>query len=110
MGEICKRSNRKEKAMHYFRLSLKLDPIMWTSYEALCEMGCDLMEPTEIFGVVPAALAVKQEPSKGHEQVATPVDETQERGVLTPSFTLSQQSPGTSMKNEMHTVRQWIIP
>ncbi|KAK1746344.1 anaphase-promoting complex subunit 3 [Skeletonema marinoi] len=39
LGNICRRSNRRHRAMEYYRLSLKLDPLMWTSYEALCELG-----------------------------------------------------------------------
>eukprot|EP00551_Chaetoceros_affinis_P008467 CAMPEP_0203677420 /NCGR_PEP_ID=MMETSP0090-20130426/28165_1 /ASSEMBLY_ACC=CAM_ASM_001088 /TAXON_ID=426623 /ORGANISM="Chaetoceros affinis, Strain CCMP159" /LENGTH=61 /DNA_ID=CAMNT_0050544311 /DNA_START=122 /DNA_END=304 /DNA_ORIENTATION=+ len=53
---------RKEKASIYYHLALKLDPMMWTSYEALCEMGIAAipsnteLDPTSIFGVIPSNL------------------------------------------------------
>jgi anaphase-promoting complex subunit 3 len=86
MGYICRNSNRKERAMHYFRLALKLDPMMWTSYEALCEMGDDSINPVQVFGVCPEALAPSPQDEE-EEHAAQPYIES--RGVLTPSFALS---------------------
>jgi len=60
LGLICQRTMRKEKACLYYRLSLTLDPMMWTSYEALCEMGVATKQqndPVSIFGVLPPCLA-----------------------------------------------------
>lgn len=61
LGNVCRRSNRRHRAMEYYRMSLKLDPLMWTSYEALCELGGpeggtnskidEADEPKSIFGV-----------------------------------------------------------
>lgn len=65
----------------------QLDPMMWTSYEALCEMGAN-DDPTQVFGVFPAALAAPPDDENEGAAVAPTVQE--ERGVLTPSFTLSQ--------------------
>jgi hypothetical protein len=87
MGDICRNSNRKERAMHYFRLALELDPIMWTSYEALCEMGDDAINPVQVFGVCPEALAPSPQEEDEEEEAAQPNVES--RGVLTPSFALS---------------------
>jgi len=56
LGNICRRSNRRRRAMEYFRMSLQLDPLMWVSYEALCEMGAVDIDPTSVFGVRPAEL------------------------------------------------------
>ena len=39
LGNICRRTNRRQRAIEYYRLSLKLDPLMWTSYEAICELA-----------------------------------------------------------------------
>jgi len=58
---------------------------MWTSYEALCEMGAN-DDPTQVFGVFPAALVAQ--PQDDNTAKAQTVQE--ERGVLTPSFSLSQ--------------------
>jgi len=62
LAHIYQKTNRKEKAVTYFRMSLKLDPILWTSYEALCEMGVAATsaqdDPTVVFGVLPTNLAI----------------------------------------------------
>lgn len=42
LGLICKRTMRMSKAICYFKLSLKLDPMLWMSYHELCEMGAAL--------------------------------------------------------------------
>lgn len=42
LGVIARKSHRnKTLAKKYFYYSLKLDPLMWCSWEALCELGCD---------------------------------------------------------------------
>lgn len=57
LGNICRRTNRRQRAIEYYRLSLKLDPLLWTSYEALCELGGapgkadEADDPNMIFGV-----------------------------------------------------------
>mmetsp|Transcript_17650 Transcript_17650/g.40705 ORF Transcript_17650/g.40705 Transcript_17650/m.40705 type:complete len:944 (-) Transcript_17650:137-2968(-) len=56
LGNICRRSNRRRRAMDYYRMSLQLDPLMWVSYEALCEMGAVDIDPTSVFGVRPVQL------------------------------------------------------
>lgn len=56
LGNICRGSNRRRRAMEYYRMSLQLDPLMWVSYEALCEMGDTDIDPTSVFGVQSAEL------------------------------------------------------
>jgi len=57
LGNICRNTNRRKRAIDYYRLSLKLDPFLWTSYEALCELGGsqgmadEADDPNLIFGV-----------------------------------------------------------
>jgi anaphase-promoting complex subunit 3 len=51
LGKICRQSNRKARAVQYFRMSLQLDPFLWTSFEALSELGAENVEASEIFGV-----------------------------------------------------------
>ena len=72
---------------------------MWTSYKALCEMGDDTIDPTDIFGVCPAALAAPPDTQMQPEQVPKDSD----RGVLTPSFILSQ-TPLEGKKHNVFTV------
>jgi len=67
LGNICRKSNRRQRAMDYFRLSLKLDPLMWTSYEAICELGGptesrdEADDPNEIFGVPAPTLSPRND-------------------------------------------------
>ena len=67
LGDICRRSNRRQRAMQYYRLCLKLDPLMWTSYEALCELGgaegtnAETDDPKSIFGVAAPLLSPRGE-------------------------------------------------
>jgi len=59
LGHVCRRSDRPTRAARYYRMSLRLDPMLWTSYEALCEMGAANTaadDPTVVFGVVPPSL------------------------------------------------------
>jgi len=86
LGIVCKKTMRMEKAKTYFELSLKLDPMLYESYQELCEMGVALrlgrgsaavrgdleldkahlddegdkdtsgVDPAAIFGVIPEAL------------------------------------------------------
>jgi tetratricopeptide (TPR) repeat protein len=58
LGNICRKTNRRQRAIEYYRLSLKLDPLMWMSYEAICELGGpaagtsdEADDPNTIFGV-----------------------------------------------------------
>lgn len=39
LGKIFWRSNRKQRAIPFFQASLDLDPFLWTSMEALAELG-----------------------------------------------------------------------
>ena len=39
LGKIFRRSNRKQRAIQFFKASLRLDPFLWTSMEALAELG-----------------------------------------------------------------------
>jgi hypothetical protein len=63
--------------------------MMWSSYEALCELGAgdDLLDPVEIFGVCPNALTLPTEESPVAAQSSTQMPPPrEERGVLTPTF------------------------
>lgn len=45
LGIVCRRTMRENKAKVYFQLALRLDPMLWMSYENLCEMGVALTLP-----------------------------------------------------------------
>lgn len=59
---------------------------MWTSYEALCEMGATDIDPTSVFGVRPAEIDQLQEQLQ-KPQNSMPL---QEKPVLSPSLNFSQ--------------------
>jgi len=85
LGQICRKTNRRRQGLAYFRLSLQLDPFLWTSFEALCEMGAPLPDTTgedgivahEVFGVPPLHSApqtagdehVSGTPAPGNQQL-----------------------------------------
>lgn len=50
MGKICRATNRREKALKYYEMSLRLDPFLWTSFESLAELGAGGCDPSELFG------------------------------------------------------------
>jgi anaphase-promoting complex subunit 3 len=86
LGIICQRTMRPKKGKVYHELALRFDPMLWMSYDALCEMGVALtlpgstynsatgmhttgdndqeekddgsngIDPVSIFGVIPQAL------------------------------------------------------
>jgi len=70
LGNICRRSNRRRRAMEYYRMSLQLDPLMWVSYEALCEMGATDIDPTSVFGVRPTEIDQFQDQCTKNQQYA----------------------------------------
>mmetsp|Transcript_23768 Transcript_23768/g.35092 ORF Transcript_23768/g.35092 Transcript_23768/m.35092 type:complete len:787 (-) Transcript_23768:511-2871(-) len=52
LAKVCAKSNRKHRAIVYYKMSLNLDPFLWTSWEALCDHGvADLPSSEEVFGV-----------------------------------------------------------
>jgi len=58
LGKICRKSNRKSRAMEYFKMSLRLDPFLWTSFQALAELSGgggsnnrNVVSPDAVFGV-----------------------------------------------------------
>ncbi|GKY93141.1 hypothetical protein MPSEU_000282100 [Mayamaea pseudoterrestris] len=53
LANICRKSNRRERAIRYYKLSLQLDPFLWTSFQALCELGVATdYSAAEAFGVL----------------------------------------------------------
>lgn len=66
--------------------SYQLDPLMWTSFEALCEMGATDIDPTSVFGVRPVEIDRLQE----HLQKSQNMMPLQEKSVQSPSFTFTQ--------------------
>lgn len=52
LGLICERDNRREHAISYFALALRLDPFLWDAYEHLCKLGVDV-PPESFFGRTP---------------------------------------------------------
>lgn len=56
LGKICRQAKRLGRAERYFRMSLQLDPFLFTSHTALAEMGVVNLDTPGIFGVQPTGL------------------------------------------------------
>jgi len=41
MGKICRRQQRKDSAIQYFKLALEIDPFFWSAIVELSELGVD---------------------------------------------------------------------
>jgi hypothetical protein len=39
LGDICRRNNQQQDASDAYRAALKANPLLWCSYEALCQLG-----------------------------------------------------------------------
>lgn len=61
-----RRLNQKGAAIEYFRKSLQQNPFLWSSYEALCELGVD-EDAKQFFGGT-EALATASTPLFKHSQ------------------------------------------
>ena len=72
LGKIYRKSNRKERAINFFKMSLKLDPFLWTSFEALAELG-EPIDPASAFGVTPIGISQKQNLSSLAMNTKTPL-------------------------------------
>jgi anaphase-promoting complex subunit 3 len=48
LGQICLRTGKTNLAIQYFKHSLTLDSCLWSSYEHLCQLGCDI-DPDQFF-------------------------------------------------------------
>ena len=55
LGVICQRANRSDQAISYFRTSLRLDPLMFDSLKALCDLG--VQDAEDLINVPPSAAA-----------------------------------------------------
>ncbi|CAM9350201.1 unnamed protein product, partial [Chrysoparadoxa australica] len=52
LGKICQRLNRQDHAAEYYILSLQYDPMLWSSYEGLCDLGVSV-DPQALYGKLP---------------------------------------------------------
>jgi len=42
LGVVCQHTHRRDHAVEYYRLSLRLDALMWVSFDALCQLGASV--------------------------------------------------------------------
>mmetsp|Transcript_40977 Transcript_40977/g.98817 ORF Transcript_40977/g.98817 Transcript_40977/m.98817 type:complete len:788 (+) Transcript_40977:134-2497(+) len=95
LGNVCRRSNRKRRATDYYKMSLQLDPLLWSSYEALCEIGATDIDPTSVFGVHPPEMdQLKENVSKANGTLPL-----QEKSISSPSFNLSHHQTPKPLQN-----------
>ncbi|CAG0880265.1 unnamed protein product [Darwinula stevensoni] len=48
LGQIYARTERENKAIEAYRKAIKLNPLLWTCFQALCNLGVD-PEPSKVF-------------------------------------------------------------
>ncbi|XP_025096976.1 cell division cycle protein 27 homolog isoform X2 [Pomacea canaliculata] len=85
LGQLYSKTDRVQKASECYKKSLKLNPLLWKSYEALCQLGMKV-DPNQVFNIpslnVPTGLAAPTLPTHpspqsqpqalGQPQVVTP--------------------------------------
>lgn len=52
LGHIYSKTERQQRAIECYKKSLKLNPLLWSSFEQLCELG-DKTEPCQVFKAPP---------------------------------------------------------
>nr|CCA15509.1 anaphasepromoting complex subunit putative [Albugo laibachii Nc14] len=118
MGKIYRQNNQRDKAIKYFVESLELDPLLWSSYQNLCEMGAN-MEASNFYGqrsyfdadqsIIGGISSSMMTPQKGFRQKAsgfractTPtsqsVNASQSSNPKTPRGILSTRTPSSVKK------------
>ncbi|XP_045168384.2 cell division cycle protein 27 homolog [Mercenaria mercenaria] len=50
LGALYTRTERAQKAIECYKRSLKLNPLLWSSFEGLCQLG-EKVDPTNVFPV-----------------------------------------------------------
>lgn len=53
MGMICLKSQQRDRAIKFFSRCLAINPFLWSAYEALCQLGAPLPEPTHPPDAIP---------------------------------------------------------
>ncbi|OQR92961.1 anaphase-promoting complex subunit [Thraustotheca clavata] len=104
MGCICRRAGRIEHAIQYFTASLKEDPFLWSAYEGLCELGCEV-PPEEFFGhsareaINMQTLAkAKMQESNSKSKVELPRKTTPAKGKKAMSRTYTEKDRPTKLR------------
>ncbi|XP_076460272.1 cell division cycle protein 27 homolog isoform X2 [Babylonia areolata] len=88
LAQVYSKTDRIGKACEYYRKSLKLNPLLWKSYEALCHLGAKV-DPSQVFSM-PAAAA---HPTAAH--CADPPASVPTPSIPTPSSVSSETMEGT---------------
>lgn len=110
LGKICRQVKRAEHAERYFRMSLQLDPFLFTSYTALSEMGVVNMDAPTVFGVHPAALQGGN-PSMGVAASAkTPLQPMMMETPAASSFYRTAQSQSVLRHRSVHFETPGLTP
>lgn len=99
LGQIYSKTDRVQKACECYKKSLKLNPLLWKSYEALCQLGAKV-DPNHVFSM-PASMAVSSAiQAAAYQNQAHPVAQVvpgqpveMEEGTRTVPQTLSHATP-----------------
>mmetsp|Transcript_96984 Transcript_96984/g.277500 ORF Transcript_96984/g.277500 Transcript_96984/m.277500 type:complete len:664 (-) Transcript_96984:165-2156(-) len=78
LGRICQRANKHAAAVQHFTTSLTLDPLLWASTKALCELGSATVPVADDEGAPadpPSDYSSADRPAPPRPYVATPLSQ-----------------------------------
>uniref|UniRef100_A0A7S3KXQ0 UDP-N-acetylglucosamine--peptide N-acetylglucosaminyltransferase SPINDLY n=1 Tax=Amphora coffeiformis TaxID=265554 RepID=A0A7S3KXQ0_9STRA len=105
LGKVCRETHRTQRAIVYFRMSLQLDPFLWTSVAALAELGVKY-DPSEFFGVrADSPENQQQHQQQTHPNIAAGNSVLQAKTPLQPSTTMETPAPPASALPSRRSVR-----
>ncbi|KAH3706248.1 cell division cycle protein 27 homolog [Dreissena polymorpha] len=102
LGAIYTRTERSQKAIECYKRSLKLNPLLWSSFDGLCQLG-EKVDPSVVFPVptVACTSVIIHNTKKAHTvhntppiiiaEVLSPITEAQARHIVT--LTMEEPSP-----------------
>lgn len=89
LGKICRKSNRTDRAIKYFRMSLQLDPFLFTSFQALAELGVTDLDASAIFGGTAVMASNDNQNNTQHSFMVT-------ASLKTPLQPMMESAPGST--------------
>ncbi|BDA50167.1 Cell division cycle protein 27 homolog [Coccomyxa sp. Obi] len=113
LGKICALSNRHEEAAHYYAAALTLDPLLWSAYEELCNLGED-SKAAQLLNRGRESGSVSASPSgisNSYAEAATPFNAQQASGDALASASRGRGSRGpTGYMDETITPNMPVQP
>ena len=99
LGAMYSKTERMAKAVECYRKSLHLNPLLWSSFERLCQLG-DKIDPNSVFhsSLPPPSTQIVTQPPPPSINIQPPLQNLTE--VLTPIPEISQPLISTEIRNQ----------